>query len=83
MYIVTDHAITDYTYYGLKIIKYEKKDDIGFFSSNLFKFYSIINEDTIVFGFQFSENTYEKRTLKITVEKFPLGIANDFYFNLY
>jgi len=39
MDLVTDHVITDYTYYGLKIIKNEKKDDncysltcsVGFF----------------------------------------------------
>jgi len=52
-----------------------------FFSSNLFNFYSIINDDTIIFGFQFSENAPETRTLKITAEKVPFGTENDFYIN--
>lgn len=56
MHLVNDLVITDYI--GPKIIKYEKKVDnyyslaysVGFLSSNLFKFYSIINDDTIVFN---------------------------------
>ena len=56
MYLVKDPVITDYT--GSKIIKCEKNFDnyysltcsVGFLSNNLFKFYSIINYDTIVFN---------------------------------
>lgn len=56
MHLVKDLVITDYT--GSKIIKWKKKVDnyyslacsVGFLSSNLFKFYSIINDDTIVFN---------------------------------
>jgi hypothetical protein len=63
-----------------KIYYYSLACSVGFFQLINLNYF-IINDDKIVLGIQFSGNTPETRTLKITAEKVPFEIANNFYIN--